>query len=73
MEPSPLDVSPIGEASADGVVLKRTCRLVGGDRLHLPLLGDKVAGPGVAPQTPRQGPGGPRKISKIGFKEDDLT
>ena len=52
VEPSPPDLSPIGEGSADGEILKRTCLLVGGGRLHLPLLGDKVAGPGVAPQTP---------------------
>ena len=70
MGPSPPDLSPIGEGSADGGTLKRTCRLVGGGRLNLPLLGDKVAGPGVAPHTKptRQGRPDPGKISNLTFE-----
>ena len=45
--------------------LKRTPN--GGGACYLPLLGDKVAGPGVAPKPTRLGRPDPRKVFKTGF------
>ena len=74
VEPSPFDVSPIGEGSADGE--PKANPEWGGDRLNLPLLGDKVAGPGVAPRSrepTRQGPQDPRKTFNLHLKSNDLV
>ena len=73
VEPSPFDVSPIGEGPADGE--PKANPEWGGDRLNLPLLGDKVAGPGVGPwvKPTRQGPQDPRKNFNLGFGNGDFA
>ena len=73
MEPSLLDVSPTGEGSADGE--PKANPEWGGDRLNLPLLGDKAAGPGVAPRLGNPHGKGHMTLENIStsfLKRDDL-
>ena len=75
MGPSLPDVPPTGEASADGEPKANLpVNTAGGGRLNLPPLGDKVAGPGVAPRfkPTQQGPHDPREMLDLGFENDGL-
>ena len=75
VEPSPPDLSPIGEGSADGVVLKRTCLLIrrGGIGFTYPFWGIRWLVLELLPKPTRQGRPSPCKIFNLGFEEDDLV